>query len=362
MAIPMRYVIILFGVLLLLFTLYIGSTIIIPIYTALLFSLLMLPFSNMLERRGVSRSAGALLSILVVFLILCLLGFFLSSQVQKLTEDSDRIQERVSEYYEDARDYLQDSFGLERDAQKQYAEQAKEQSGTLILGLGSIVSSLFIASILLPMSMYFFMAHRHHYKKFFFKLYDDDEHEELQTIFQKEKKIVLKYLTGIFSVVLILAVCNTIALTLFGQEHALLFGVLAALLNIIPVVGTIVGSLIPILYAVIMEDSIMVPIGIALYFWGIQILESSLITPNVVGNRVRVNPLAILVAIFIGGQLWGAAGMVLFIPMVAQVKSLCNVVPNLKPFGHLLTDPAADKESRITRWFTRLKQKIRPAK
>jgi predicted PurR-regulated permease PerM len=107
-----------------------------------------------------------------------------------------------------------------------------------------------------------------------------------------------------------------------------------------------------------MQDSIWYAVGIALYFWGIQILESSIITPNVVGNSVKANPYAIILAIFIGGEVWGAAGMVLFIPLLALIKVFCWLVEPLQAYGFLLTDPDVHKEGFLSKKFNQIKDKF----
>ena len=335
-----KLVLILLGLTLLFFILYQGRNLIIPIYIGVLFALLMLPFTRVLERTGFSRPAAASISTLVLFSLLAALMFFFTKQVQSFTSDLENFSERVEEYGEDIQQYLSETFNIKWKKQVEYASRARSSSiDTAVSALGSVTGFFIIASVIIPMTMFFLMAHRNHYKEFFLRLVDSSNHDNTRELLAEEQKIVVHYITGILLVVLILAVCNVTALTLFGLEHALLFGVLAAFLNIIPIVGTLIGSSLPVLYAFVMYDNVWLSVGVAAYFIIIQILESSIITPQVVGKRVKVNPYAILLAIFIGGELWGAAGMVLFIPMVAQLKMLCCVVKPLQPFGHLLSQP-----------------------
>ncbi len=354
----LKYVIVIFGVVLVGFILYIGKIILIPLFIAFLLSLLMLPFSNWVERKGLSRGMGASLSIVIIIVATAAMGYFLTSQVKMLMQDADRIKSSLEEFKWEAQVYIEESFGYEAREQEESVEKASEESEGLLMMLFSMASNLFIASILLPMSMFYMMHQRSYFKKFFFKLYPEEEHGTIRKLIEQEKTVTVRYISGIIGVVVILSICNVTALTLFGLEYAILFGVLAAVLNIIPLVGTIVGSLLPIIFAMVMYDSLAMPIGIAFYFWGIQILESSIITPNVVGNRVSVNPYMILIAIFVGGELWGPLGMVLFIPLLALVKVLFNLVPDLKPYGYLLTDPSAGDSGSLQSFVGKVKSKF----
>jgi predicted PurR-regulated permease PerM len=137
----------------------------------------------------------------------------------------------------------------------------------------------------------------------------------------------------------IIAVLNTVGLLLLGIEYAFFFGALAAFLNIIPYLGIIIGSILPIMMALLTKDSIWYAVGVAGAFTAVQFLEGNFITPNIVGSKVSVNPLAAIVALIFGGMLWGPSGMILSIPFTAIVKVILDNIESLEPFGFLLGEP-----------------------
>jgi predicted PurR-regulated permease PerM len=71
----------------------------------------------------------------------------------------------------------------------------------------------------------------------------------------------------------------------------------------------------------------------------------------VVGGEVNLNALTSIFSIIVGGLMWGVAGMVLFLPMTAIVKIVCDNVETLKPFGYLLGDPEQKKASKVKIWI-----------
>jgi predicted PurR-regulated permease PerM len=350
---------ILLGFTLFFFILYIWSNILVPIFLSLLFSILMLPFSNWAEKKGVSRKSGAVLSIIIVFLLFSAFIFFLSYQIQQIAAQGEHIQEELNEVLEEVQTFIQENLGVERKQIQEQLDQIQQEASGFFQQIFGAGTALITAMILIPFSMFFMMIYRDHYKKFLFQLFSKNEHDRIKHILNKEKNITVKYITGIFQVVLILAICNTIALTIIGVEHAIFFGVIAGFLNIIPVVGSFLGSLLPIFYTLVMEDSIWIPVIIAIYFSFIQTMESYVLTPNIVGDKIKINPYAIILAIFIGGQVWGPAGMVLFIPMLAIVKVLCQLIEPLKPYGFLLSDPESDKSSKIKKLINKIQDKIK---
>ncbi|MFM7900861.1 MAG: AI-2E family transporter, partial [Bacteroidota bacterium] len=113
---------------------------------------------------------------------------------------------------------------------------------------------------------------------------------------------------------------NTIGLLVLGIPHAILFGFLTAFMTFIPYIGIIIASLLPISYAWITYDSAWYPLGVIAIFTFVQYLEANLIFPWAVSQRLKLNTLATLMVIILGGILWGAAGMILFVPFAAILR------------------------------------------
>lgn len=137
-------------------------------------------------------------------------------------------------------------------------------------------------------------------------------------------------------VYLIVGALNSAGLLLLGVPHAVLFGFLAAVMTFIPYVGIIVASLLPISISWITFNSAWYPIGVILVFTIVQYLESNIIFPWAVSSKLQINTLATLIVIVAGGILWGAAGMILFIPFVAIIKLIADQTENLKWLSLLL--------------------------
>ena len=118
------------------------------------------------------------------------------------------------------------------------------------------------------------------------------------------------------------------------MEHALLFGMLSAIMTIVPYVGIIISALLPISVVYITTGSWLYPLGVIAVFSFVQYLESSIIFPKVVGEQMNVSTWAILVALIGGGIIWGVSGMVLFIPFVAILKIVSGYIEEWKPLTY----------------------------
>src|SRR5690606_28894066 len=127
----------------------------------------------------------------------------------------------------------------------------------------------------------------------------------------------------------------------------------------IPYLGIFIGSLLPIVYAFLTKDSLLYPLGVAAVFWFVQFIEGNFITPNVVGNKVSLNPFAAIIALFVGGAVWGPAGMILFIPYLALLKVIFDVIEPLEPYGFLLGNPDSNNKSKFV---SKIKSRLKPSK
>jgi hypothetical protein len=124
----------------------------------------------------------------------------------------------------------------------------------------------------------------------------------------------------------------------FALYFSILFGFIVSVFTFIPYFGIIISSLLPITVAWMTYDSVWYPVAVIAWFAIVQILEAYLIFPLIIGKRLQVNILVMFMMIILGGMLWGAAGMILFIPIVSLVKIMADKSDNLKFISELLKE------------------------
>ena len=146
---------------------------------------------------------------------------------------------------------------------------------------------------------------------------------------------------------LVVGTLNSIGLLLLGVDHAILFGMLTAFMTMIPYVGIIISSLLPITVAWVTTNSVFYPLGVIAIFAFVQYLENSVIFPKIVGQQLNVSSWAILVALIAGGIVWGVSGMVLFMPFVAILKIISGYIEEWKPLNILLSRDEKQKTNKI---------------
>src|SRR5690606_32362824 len=103
-----------------------------------------------------------------------------------------------------------------------------------------------------------------------------------------------------------------------------------------------IGSILPAIFALATKDSYWYAVGVVLWFQFVQFLEGNFITPNIVGGKVSINPLVAIVAIILGGMMFGLSGLILALPITAVLKVVFDSNENLAPYGFLIGEPNKD--------------------
>jgi predicted PurR-regulated permease PerM len=338
-----KYFIILASLVLTCYILILGQPILSPMLSAFIVALLLRPLSGFIERVKINRGISSILSILVVLILVSGLSYFFSAQVGGITSDLNAIGARFNELIDRGYSMMENTFGVEQQQQTRYLKDSLnsflENSTTAFTRTLSATADFFTGFFLFLICLFFFLYYRRFLVAFLFKWFNPESYSSVSVTIKKVEMVVRSYIVGLFTVILIIAILNSVGLMILGIQHAIFFGALAAVLTIIPYVGILIGSLLPILFALVTKDSLWYPLGVALLFWGVQFLEGNFITPNVIGGKVSINPFAAIIALFAGGMIWGALGMILSIPVLAIIKVICDAVPSLQPIGFLLDNP-----------------------
>lgn len=320
-----------------------GRPLLSPLVLAIILSLLLHPFCRRMENWKVPRVLSALSSMMIVFVILFIVFSYFSYEVTKIASEMPEVGSRIDYTVDKITLWLEDNIGIGEQDQARYIKNMMnnflEGSSNILGTTVGMTADIIGAIILLFFSMFFLLYYRQFFVEFLYKVTENNNNAHLRNLLYKIEEVVKSYVLGIITVIGILAVLNTLGLALIGIEFAFFFGVLAALLTIIPYLGVFIGSLLPIAYAFITKDALWYPVAVAVLFWFIQFMEGNFITPNIVGNKVSLNPFVVLVALFAGGLVWGPIGMILAIPVVAIAKVIFDEVESLKPYGYLLGQP-----------------------
>ena len=331
--------ILLFALLIVIF-LYWGAQFLIPFIFAILFTFLMVPLCNLLEKIKISRTIASLLSTLMVFIVFGGTLFLFIAQINLFVSDLPEMEDKIESIIESSQNKIESITNLSLSEQDTIFE---ERSGKIIEIIEPIITGFFgdlfstvFSFFLILIYVFLLLLYREKIFDFLLMYISKTEEEDAKDTFSKIGKVAFHYLWGRVQVMILLGIMFFITFISFGLPYALLFSLFGAVITIIPYVGPLLSGLLPILFSFLFFDSLQKILFFAALIIVIQLIESYVLEPLLLGKQVKLNALVIIVSIVLGGLIWGLAGMILFVPIFAIVKIISLNHSSLKPIGFLL--------------------------
>ncbi|WP_035455881.1 AI-2E family transporter [Algoriphagus terrigena] len=326
-----------------------GAFILVPLVWGIFFAFALYPISSWLEKRRIPRGLAISLSILMVSLVALGILYLLLNQmiglIKEVPEIGENLENKLSRYLEELSSLMGNDL---IDPESGWDIYSLLPSGNLNETLFTTGKSLILVGII-PLYTFLLMYYKDFFVEFLIRLSSKNQGIVINWA-QESGRIIQSYLAGMIRVTGIVAVLAGIFFYLIGVKYFVLFAAFIAIMNLIPYVGVFISSIFAILYVFLTTVSLFYPIVTFGVLWGIQLLENNIITPLVVGSKVKVNALAVIIAILLGGWLWGISGMVLFIPLTGILKITLERSAGLKPFAYLLGDEVPVSEESENFW------------
>lgn len=332
----LRATVILFGLILCSYALANLSEILIPFSFALFLAILLNPLTDLLMRWKIPKVPAIALSLLIAIIVIAAIWYFLANQIMHFTDQMPVLEKKATELMSRLQQYLVREFDIPMAKQHQYLQEAKAGITPLIgRTLGTVVGTLTVI-FLLPVYTFLLLYYKSLILNFLYEIFAEENAEEVSTVLRQVKGAIQSYMYGLLLEGLIVASLNTIALFLLGVPYAILLGVLGAILNVLPFIGGILAALLPMAIALITKDGLNIEIGIAISYIVIQFTDNHFLIPYIVSSKVKINALISIIAVLLGGAVWGLSGMFLSIPFIGILKIIFDRIPEMKPWGHLL--------------------------
>ena len=333
-------------IIVLIFFLIVGKSLLAPLFMGGFFAILITPLSTFLEKHKVPRTLSCILSLLTMITLgVGLIGFVIGNIVS-FTNDFTNVSDRLVTVAKEIDAWTVDSFGINENlsekAESEYLVNLLNENSSSITTFALNAIGSMSGLILIPIFMFFFLLYRDHLTKMMVKIYHDKDPAIVKMRITNLRKVIQNYIAGVGKVMIILAILNITAYSILGIKHAIFFGIIGAILNIIPYVGPFIGVLLPVSYSFLTMDSLFYPIAIFGVYQTIQLIEGNFLTPKIVGGNVNLNAFITFLGLLVGGSIWGVAGMVLVIPTMAILREIFDLSEETKPFAMLLGEEKND--------------------
>ncbi|HSN49192.1 MAG TPA: AI-2E family transporter [Flavobacterium sp.] len=318
--------------------LYYAKAFLMPLFIGGILATLFLPFCNWMERKKTPKSLAVFICLLCLVILITSILAFLGWKIYDLVNDFALMKKVSIEALNSIQIYIYDHLNLSVKEQFKILEKEQPSYGAIMQVLLESLASIFTNLILVLVYFLFLLYYRVHIKIFFLKHAAASQKGDMEHLIDSAANISQQYLLGISKMIVLLWIMYGIGFSILGLENALFFAILCGLLEIIPYVGNITGTVLTLIVAALHGADLPILGGIVLVYGIVQIIQGWVLEPLILGPQVKINPLFTIFALVLGELLWGISGMILAIPMIAIFKIVCDHIEPLKPYGFLIGD------------------------
>lgn len=297
------------------------------------------PIANLLESRGMSRTSATITIFLAILALLCIAYILflplLSEEIRALQsgfnpEKAGLMVSRLENFLVANLAFLgiQDLNLLSR-IQGAMAK-AGDRIFTHFLDAASVITSM----ILIPFVVFFLMKDGREFKKSFVNIMPNRYFEFSLYLLHQLNTQVGNYLRGQLMDAGIVGIFSVFALWLIGVKYFFIIGIFAGLANLIPYFGPIAGAIIAVIVSILQTGSFHMAFYVIIAFTLIKLIDDAIVQPIVVAKSVHMNPLTVLLAVLVGGKVFGILGMLLSVPVAGFIKVIVQEsVINYRRYG-----------------------------
>ncbi|MHA4737839.1 AI-2E family transporter [Dyadobacter sp. MSC1_007] len=337
---------------------FLGQDIIVPLALAGLMAVLLRPLEGWLMKLGVPKLMAISLAVLFAVLIASAVAVLISMQLADFSDEWPKLKRNIDLFYRDARRWIRREYSVSYRQQAEYLKnaqtktlenfQAPETLGVVTGPLGTL--------ILIPIYTFLLLYYRTMLMHFTVVLFAEKHKARVLEVMGEIKSIIQSYMVGLLLETTVVAILNSVGLLILNVQYAMLLGIMAAILNLVPYIGGLVATALAVMVTFISHPEMDVLLGVVGVFIAVQVIDNNFLVPFIVGSKVRINALVSIVGVLIGGALAGLSGMFLSIPAIAMMKVIFDRVDGLKPWGILLGDQTPEQaNNNLFRFVNRKK-------
>ncbi len=330
----------LLGIALIIMFAYYGESVLAVLFFAVLLSFMLSPVVQALEYLHLPRALAALIS--VVVLLALLYGISAASYNQALI-----FADNVPKYSQKIRSILQpfrqeaeklektgEVVGASEDTNVVTVRQVQSWSEVLTHGAGTFTDILLAASFI-PFLAYFLLTWQSHARSATVMLFPLHHRHTAFVTLGLIGKMLQSFIVGNLLIGLLI---SGVSVAIFGLLHVPFFyfiGFLSGFLSLVPYLGIVLAMVPPILVGLgqLEPGELLV---VVLCVVGLHLFALNVLYPKLLGSRLKINPLAVTLALLFWGAVWGAIGLVLAIPITGAIKIVFDHVESMKPYADWL--------------------------
>lgn len=311
------------------------QSILTPFILAIVLAYLLHPLVKYLESKGVKRVwAITLVYISLIGLVMAIIFNFLP----KILVELNKFGEEIPVYTQEIQEYIrmfQEKYSRVmmpesiRNVSNDTLNQIENYLISIIKGFTQSIILLFsklFDFILAPILAFYILKDIDVFKENFLMLLPYSSRDDILLLGEKIDNVLKNFLRGNLIIAFIVGALTTLGLIIIKMDFALVIGFITGILNVIPYFGAIIAIFVAVALALLNSTKMAIYVFVIMLI--IQQIESSIISPKILGENLGLHPLVVVLALLAGGHLFGIVGMILFVPLASILKIFFNFIIN----------------------------------
>ena len=331
------------------------QNIIMPMLLALVAAISLLPVYRFMIRKKVPKGISIFLTILLMVILLGMIVFFITSQIKPLINNFGIIKLNITNHINVISNWFSNKTAISMARQteiiNQQADKFLDTTGNFLNNAAGSLTIVLIFFGLIPIYTFLILYYKNVLKSFLLMWFRQGESKQVAQTLKSIESIIQSYIVGLMIQFGYMTILLGGTLILFGINYAFLIAIIFAVLNLIPYVGALIGNILGVLLTLSSTPDLGPVFTVLVTISVVQLLDNNVLMPFIVGSKIRINALASLFGVFIGGALAGIPGMFLSLPFMAIFKIIFDHTVQFKKWGVLLGDdkPIASKWIKINK-------------
>jgi predicted PurR-regulated permease PerM len=320
---------------------YYASSIIITLIFSILIASVLAPGAGFLERLRLPRWLSSLIMVLLMLTVGYLVVYGIYDRAldfmdnapklaAKLKQITAHLQVTAQNFQQSTRTIIPSSADSNLPTVR--LQQESPWAQFLLRGIGSVYAFM-VTVMFVPFLVFFMLNSKDQMWAATLNLFPREKRHQAEGVIHNIGSMLRQFALGNLLVALISAVPICLVFAILHLQYALVLGLLAACLSLIPYIGVALALVPPLMVALLQYDSVNPFLILAATVTAVHFIAVNLLTPKLVGHRLNLNALAVTISMMFWAWLWGGFGLVLAVPITAAIKAVCDNVERLKPFG-----------------------------
>lgn len=318
---------------------YLAKLVLVVVLTAVLMAFVLAPVVDALANFKVPRSLGAFLAVALLVTTVGTVSYLSYARaldfLSQMPEYRTKLQHIVNEIKQQAErfDKTTDAV-MPPEPEDKYSVTVRERN-SLSSYIGRNMSTLsegLLAISFIPFLIYFMLSWQDHVRASSVMLFQMKNRNTAYVTLGLIAQMIRSFIVGNFMIGLFLSAASMAAFGLMGLPYFYFLGVISGFLSLIPYLGVILAIIPPVIVGLgfLTTPTFVLTCAIVV---GLHLFAMNVLYPMVLGKRLRLNPLALTLALLFWGWLWGAMGLLLAVPLTGALKIICDNIARLRPFG-----------------------------